>query len=193
AKDAASQAEERRLFYVAVTRAERELLCTWAERRTFGERESTRDRSPYLEEVEAACRALAADEVPADWTTYLAAQRATLRDLTGVAAKGRRAPRSGAGVATARAAHDRSRTPAASDLDPEGQATFDALKAWRTRQARAAAVPPHVIFHDRVLLEVAANRPRTSTDLLAVTGIGEIKVKRFGDEILGIVAEHAAS
>ncbi|MGZ4682883.1 MAG: ATP-dependent DNA helicase UvrD2 [Acidimicrobiales bacterium] len=193
AKDAVSQAEERRLFYVAVTRAERELLCTWAERRTFGERESTRDRSPYLEEVEAACRALAADEVPADWTTYLAAQRATLRDLTGVAAKGRRAPRSGAGVATARAAHDRSRTPAASDLDPEGQATFDALKAWRTRQARAAAVPPHVIFHDRVLLEVAANRPRTSTDLLAVTGIGEIKVKRFGDEILGIVAEHAAS
>ena len=54
-------------------------------------------------------------------------------------------------------------------------------------------MPPHVIFHDRVLLEVAAARPRTSHDLLAVSGIGEVKVKRFGDAILGIVAEHAAS
>jgi DNA helicase-2/ATP-dependent DNA helicase PcrA len=194
AKDAASQAEERRLFYVAVTRAERELLCTWAERRTFGERESLRDRSPYLDEVEAACRALAADDVPADWTTYLAAQRATQRDLTGMgSARTGRAPRSAAGVATARSAHDRSRTPAASDLDALGLATFDALKAWRTTRARAADVPPHVILHDRVLLEVAATRPLTSTDLLAVPGIGEVKVKRFGDEILGIVATHGAS
>jgi DNA helicase II / ATP-dependent DNA helicase PcrA len=88
AKDAASQAEELRLFYVAVTRAERELLCTWAERRPFGDRQSMRDRSPYLDEVEAACRALSAGEVPADWTTYLAAQRATLRDFTGIAATG---------------------------------------------------------------------------------------------------------
>ena len=156
--------------------------------------ESLRDRSPYLDEVEAACRALSAGEVPADWTTYLAAQRATLRDFTGISATGTgRAPRSVAGVATARSAHDRSRSAAASDLDPVGLATFDALKAWRTTQARAADVPPHVIFHDRVLLEVAASRPRTSTDLLAVSGIGEVKVKRFGDEILGIVAEHAAS
>ena len=116
-----------------------------------------------------------------------------MRDLTGTASRARRAARSGVGVATARSANDRSRTAAAADLDPIGLATFDALKAWRTDQARAAAVPPHVIFHDRVLLEGAATRPRSSHDLLAVSGIGEVKVKRFGDAILGIVAEHAAS
>ena len=171
AKDAAAEAEERRLFYVAITRAGHELLCTWAERRTFGERESTRTRSPYLDEVEAACRAISAGEAPGDWSSYLAAQRAALRDGT---------------PATARR---QGRTAGTSDLDPLGLATLDALKSWRSGQAKAAAVAPHVIFHDRVLIEMAARRPRTSTELLALAGIGEVKVRRFGDQVLEIILD----
>ncbi|MDQ4132849.1 MAG: ATP-dependent helicase, partial [Actinomycetota bacterium] len=49
-----ARAEERRLLYVAVTRAECELHCSWAERRTFGNRTLTRAPSPYLADVEAA-------------------------------------------------------------------------------------------------------------------------------------------
>jgi len=79
------------------------------------------------------------------------------------------------------------------DLDDADLAVFDALKVWRLTRSRAAKVPAYVIFPDHVLVEVAARRPASREQLLAVSGVGEVKVQRFGDEILGIVAEHAAS
>ncbi len=55
ARDADALAEERRLLYVACTRAEEELHCSYATRRRFGsERASEREPSPYLAAVEAA-------------------------------------------------------------------------------------------------------------------------------------------
>ena len=50
-----AMAEERRLVYVAVTRAQRSLHLTWAKQRTFGERIASREPSLYLEDIETAC------------------------------------------------------------------------------------------------------------------------------------------
>ncbi|HUC37281.1 MAG TPA: ATP-dependent helicase [Acidimicrobiales bacterium] len=49
-------AEERRLLYVALTRAERELWCSWSATREAGEGSRPCARSPFLESVEAAIR-----------------------------------------------------------------------------------------------------------------------------------------
>src|SRR5207302_3080117 len=48
AETPAERAEERRLFYVALTRAEREVRCSWAEERTFGTKTVRRQPSPWL-------------------------------------------------------------------------------------------------------------------------------------------------
>ncbi len=56
----AALSEERRLLHVAITRARDKVLITWAARRTFGERNSSRKRSPYLDHIDAS----ASDERP---------------------------------------------------------------------------------------------------------------------------------
>ncbi|MEM7288433.1 MAG: ATP-dependent DNA helicase UvrD2 [Actinomycetota bacterium] len=61
----AALAEERRLFYVAVTRAEDELHASWCASRRFGERVRDRSPSPYLDALARAGAAEAAQQVGA--------------------------------------------------------------------------------------------------------------------------------
>ena len=66
---------------------------------------------------------------------------------------------------------------------------LDALRTWRTEKARAAGMPAYVICNDRTLVEIASVRPTTPDELLTVHGLGEVKVGRFGDELLALVGE----
>ena len=54
AQTSAEVAEEQRLLYVAITRAERELHCHWAAERAFGDRKVSRSPSPYLNAILSA-------------------------------------------------------------------------------------------------------------------------------------------
>lgn len=165
AKTAEAKAEERRLVYVAITRAERELRCSWAEQRSFGSRTSDRAASPYLETIERAVEVLGRGDEPADWRAHLDANRRTLRSNDG----GRRG-----------------RVPPDAVPDQD-QALVDALKSWRRRAARAADVPAFVVFHDSTLEAVAAARPASRSELSAVSGVGQVKAERFGDQVLDVV------
>src|SRR5829696_5976013 len=72
--------EEQRLLYVALTRAEEELHCSWAAERRFGARAIEREPSPWLADVEAAIEALeAAAAEGIDWRAALAEGRRRLR------------------------------------------------------------------------------------------------------------------
>jgi ATP-dependent DNA helicase RecQ len=51
-------------------------------------------------------------------------------------------------------------------------------------------VPAYVIAHNRVLERIAAAKPRTIDELLAVDGVGQAKVRRYGDELLETVRRH---
>ena len=61
------------------------------------------------------------------------------------------------------------------------------LRAWRLERARADGVPPYVVFHDRVLHEIAATRPRRSASSRRSPGVGPAKLERYGDEVLALI------
>lgn len=71
--------------------------------------------------------------------------------------------------------------PGAADL-------FERLRALRLRLAQEAAVPPYVIFHDATLAAMAAARPATEEELLALPGVGEKKLATYGKAFLEEIA-----
>ncbi len=75
-----------------------------------------------------------------------------------------------------------------SPLPGEGGDMFDALRQWRTSEAKRQSVPPYVIFHDSVLREIAASRPSSDAALGEIRGVGASKLDRYGAAVLSIVA-----
>jgi DNA helicase-2/ATP-dependent DNA helicase PcrA len=158
-------AEERRLLYVALTRAEQELHCSWARTRHLGGRPAPREPSPWVDAISVTgsggTQPLAD---PQAWRSRLAAVRGRL---------GQRRP-----------------SPSGDPLRPAPDpAVLDRLVAWRARTARAATVPPFVLLHDATLVALACARPLTMQDLLAVPGIGGVTAARYGDALLMVMAD----
>ena len=72
-------------------------------------------------------------------------------------------------------------------VSPSNQALFEALRTWRSTEAKGQHVPPYVIFHDRTLAEIAAVRPASRAALAKVNGVGEGKLARYGEAVMGVV------
>ena len=81
-----------------------------------------------------------------------------------------------------RAAKDRA-TPATGE---EG-GLFERLRALRMELAKAAGVPPYVVFHDTTLREMALLKPTTLAQLAQLPGIGEKKLERYGPRFLELL------
>jgi ATP-dependent DNA helicase RecQ len=73
-------------------------------------------------------------------------------------------------------------------LDASDSDTYAALATWRRRRASDEAVPAYHVFANRVLSAIAAAKPRSPEELLAVPGVGPAKLERYGAEVLEVVA-----
>jgi len=72
-------------------------------------------------------------------------------------------------------------------IEAEDQGLWNALRSCRKRLAEEQGVPPYVIFHDATLREMLEFRPLTAEQLRSITGVGESKLKRFGEEFLAVI------
>ena len=76
---------------------------------------------------------------------------------------------------------------------PADAGLLAALRAWRLATAQQHGVPAFVIFHDATLAAIAGARPAGLSDLRGISGIGEKKLERYGEDLLKVVREHAAN
>ena len=151
--------EERRLFYVGITRAREHLHMSWSLARQEGGRKS-RSRTRFLDGIAPE---LDVEKSP-DRLKRSRACRVCGNPLDTPAEKtlGRHA-----------------------DCEPEyNEDAFFALKAWRLDVAREAGHPAYMVFSDATLLAIAEAMPATEAELLDISGVGPVKVEKFGHGVL---------
>lgn len=68
------------------------------------------------------------------------------------------------------------------------EALIQALKKYRKEIAQQNKVPAYVIFNDATLNQLAAQQPKNEEELLAIQGMGTVKVERFGKDLLALIA-----
>jgi ATP-dependent DNA helicase RecQ len=79
------------------------------------------------------------------------------------------------------------KTAAAEFNDAASLTLWEKLRQLRLDLSRELGIPPYVIFHDKTLKEMVARRPANPDDLLAISGIGQSKLERFGDQFLAVI------
>jgi ATP-dependent DNA helicase RecQ len=76
-------------------------------------------------------------------------------------------------------------------LGEESRDLFELLRECRRRIASEHGVPPYVIFHDATLLQMAAEKPGSTDDMLALNGVGRTKLERYGEDFLAVIRDFA--
>jgi len=69
---------------------------------------------------------------------------------------------------------------------PRCAQAWESLRTWRAERAKALGKPAFVVFDDRTLRLVAALLPTSEAGLLAISGIGQVKLESYGDELLSL-------
>lgn len=69
-------------------------------------------------------------------------------------------------------------------LTDESIPLFNLIRDWRNERALKDAVPKYVVMTNKQLAEIAVKAPDTLSGLSAIDGIGKVKLKRYGRDIL---------
>ncbi|ULP38334.1 ATP-dependent DNA helicase UvrD2 [Mycolicibacterium rufum] len=164
--------EERRLFYVGITRARVHLTLSWALARNPGGRQGRRP-SRFLNGIAPQS---ARDDGPS-----------RSRKPRGPAPRCRvcNTPLSASAAIMLRRCET-----CPSDIDEQLLAD---LKDWRLRISKEMSVPAYVVFTDNTLIAIAESLPDDDAALVAIPGIGARKLEQYGADVLGLVRERQKS
>lgn len=189
-------AEERRLFYVGLTRAKRHLTVTHVN-------DGRRKRSPFVSELSREPTTAATErrrepqpKIPAvvglelELSGGYAGTIVELEDDRAVVEL------DGGSLMTVPFGDVVRANDKKLPLGPPAPAEtelFAALKSWRLERAKTDEVPAYVVFHDSTLAEIAERKPRSIDDLGDVSGVGPAKLERYGSDVIEIVARATSS
>jgi ATP-dependent DNA helicase RecQ len=70
------------------------------------------------------------------------------------------------------------------------RALFIKLRELRKTIADAEDIAPFIVFNDATLSELARVQPKTNNQMLSVSGIGQVKLARYGEPFLVLIKEH---
>jgi len=155
--------EERRLLYVGVTRARKELSVSWAAARNPGQaprRQPSRFLAPLLPER----------------------QQPTTGRVRGKVARCRECHQP---LGTAA---EKKRGRCAMHPVRYDEELYERLKAWRLERSRNDEVPAYVVFTDATLELIAEHRPSDEPSLRSINGVGPSKIERYGEDVLAVVS-----
>ena len=167
ATTAAELAEERRLLYVALTRARSLLRVSWAAGGQNGR--GNRSASRYLVRAGLVDDPVRSPRTPRGRGR---ARRPVLCRVCGERLELNEEVKLGRHLSC--------------EVDVDEQ-LFERLRTWRAETAREASVPAFVIFTDATLRALAEQRPTTQAELRRVPGIGAVKLERHGAQLLEIL------
>ncbi|MCD8133865.1 MAG: DNA helicase RecQ [Clostridiales bacterium] len=66
---------------------------------------------------------------------------------------------------------------------------FEHLRSLRLEIAREEKVPPYIIFSDKTLVQMCLLKPKSRTEMLRVSGVGEVKYEKYGERFLAALSE----
>jgi DNA topoisomerase-3 len=77
-------------------------------------------------------------------------------------------------------------------IELDGDSTADprvieALREWRLAEAKSKRIPAFRVFSNKVLLALAEARPASEEDLLAIKGVGNALVRKYGERLLSLL------
>jgi DNA helicase-2/ATP-dependent DNA helicase PcrA len=156
--------EERRLLYVGMTRARLDLALSWALARQPGGRGSRK---------------------PSRFLTPLLPHEALPLPKPSRSKGARMCLECGKPLQTSA---DKARRRCADCPAPYDEELFERLRQWRTERAREEEIAAFMVFSNATLEEIAIRRPRSSRELLQVSGVGKEKLHKYGEELLGLVS-----
>ena len=78
---------------------------------------------------------------------------------------------------------------AVGDIPASHLPLWEKLRALRLSISKELDIPPFVVFHDSTLAEMVHVKPTTIEDLLLISGVGQVKADKYGEQFLEVIRE----
>lgn len=185
--------EERRLFYVGITRAKTHLTITWVN-------DGRRKGSAFVGELmdQGARRAASTrpdktiETIPAEVGLEITVSGGYSGTIVELEEERALVEVEGGSLLTVPfgevvTAGDK-KLPLGGPADGAADEVLKSLKAWRRERAKADGMPAFVVFHDSTLEQIARSIPASVEELASISGVGPTKLERYGDELIAVLS-----